>query len=326
MVREPHSPNDCISAAAPLMKPLPVKPGLHPRNRFREGYNYRALTACAPTLRPFVKQNIAGEDTIDYANPDAVKALNQALLRHAYGLKLWDLPTGYLCPPVPGRSDYLHALADLLANGGPIPQGPTVKVLDIGTGANVIYPLIGASEYGWRFVGADIDPVAVQWAAKTVGAHPQLAGLIECRLQRSPQQCFSGVITSSETFAVSMCNPPFHASAAAAAEGTDRKLHNLGGRRTSVPVLNFGGKAGELWCPGGELAFVSRMITQSADRPQACIWFTSLISKREHLQRLTHALREVKVADVKTIEMEQGQKQSRILAWTFFPPEARKLG
>ncbi|MBL9133973.1 MAG: RlmF-related methyltransferase, partial [Verrucomicrobiaceae bacterium] len=126
-----------------------TKDGLHPRNRFRTRYDFPQLITCSPPLASFVKMNTHGGDSIDYADPQAVKALNQALLKHAYGLQHWDIPAGYLCPPVPGRSDYLHHLADLIS----LNRGPQVRVLDIGTGANGIYPLIGAAEYGWSFVG-----------------------------------------------------------------------------------------------------------------------------------------------------------------------------
>jgi hypothetical protein len=96
------------------MKRESTKTGLHPRNRFREGYDFTALIAVSPALKAFVKPNAYGDDSIDYADPLAVKALNQALLRQAYGLPHWDIPAGYLCPPIPGRSDYLHHLADLI--------------------------------------------------------------------------------------------------------------------------------------------------------------------------------------------------------------------
>lgn len=297
----------------------PLKTSLHPRNRFRAGYDFKALVTASPPLAGFVAPNAYGNPSIDYANPDAVKALNQALLSLAYGLRHWDLPPGYLCPPVPGRSDYLHYLADLLAPGDTttIPRGPSIRVLDIGTGANGIYPLIGASEYGWRFVGTEIDPVALRWAQKTVAAHPTVAGLIECRAQPSPTDSLRGVIQPGERFDLTMCNPPFHGSAAEAAAGTRRKQRNLSGSRTAAPVLNFGGQAGELWCPGGELAFVRRMITQSTTFPRQCRWFTTLVSKRAHLPPLEAALRATQATDVRVIAMAQGQKQSRILAWTF---------
>ena len=295
-----------------------VKEKLHPRNRFRAGYDFQALIACSPRLAGFVAPNEYGYASIDFADPGAVKALNQALLKSAYGIDNWDVPAGYLCPPIPGRSDYLHYLADLLESGGRQEKArrEPVTVLDIGTGANCIYPLIGASEYGWRFVASEIEPAALRWARKLVAANPGVANLIDRRLQTSPLECFNGVVRVGETFDLSMCNPPFHASAAAAAEGNRRKRRNLGGG-ARADSLNFGGTAGELWCEGGELAFVRRMIAQSAEQPELCRWFTTLVSKSAHLPRLEQSLRHVGAAEVRIIEMAQGQKTSRILAWRF---------
>jgi 23S rRNA (adenine1618-N6)-methyltransferase len=289
---------------------METKSRLHSRNRFRARYDFPQLIACSAALAAFVKANEHGDDSIDYANPQAVKALNQALLKHAYGLQHWDIPPGHLCPPIPGRSDYIHHLSDLIS----LRRGSKVRVLDIGTGANCIYPLIGASEYGWSFVGAEMDPVALRWANKLVAANSSVAGLIECRLQKSAMKCFHGIIQPGECFDLTMCNPPFHASAAEAAAGTQRKLRNLGLKKAE---LNFGGKAGELWCEGGELAFIRRMIEESAAFATNCAWFTTLVSKSEHLPRLKTTLRQVKAAEVRIIDMAQGQKKSRILAWRF---------
>jgi 23S rRNA (adenine1618-N6)-methyltransferase len=295
-----------------------VKEQLHPRNRFREGYDFPRLSAGSPSLQRFVAANAYGDLSIDYANPDAVKALNRALLEDAYGIEAWDLPPGYLCPAIPGRSDYLHHLADLPGIGDAMKAGRRpVVVLDVGTGASCIYPLIGAREYGWRFVGSEVDPVALRWARKLVAANPAVADLIECRAQQSPLSCFNGVTKAGESFDLSMCNPPFHVSAEAASEGNRRKRRNLGRMSSTAPVLNFGGQAGELWCEGGEVAFIGRMVAESAERPRLCGWFTSLVSKSTHLAPLFRSLERVKALDVRTLEMSHGQKKSHILAWTF---------
>jgi 23S rRNA (adenine1618-N6)-methyltransferase len=296
-----------------------LKNHLHPRNRFRGGYDFPALAERHLPLAAFVRPNPHGEASIDYANPAAVKALNQALLKQAYGIETWDVPPGYLCPPIPGRSDYVHHLADLLrgSDSSPTPSGRSIAVLDIGVGASCIYPIIGASDYGWRFVGTETDPVALRWAKKLIAANGKLADLIECRQQASPFMYFGGVIKSGEVFDASICNPPFHVSAAEAAERSRRKRRHLGGTKLTMGVQNFGGQAAELWCEGGELGFVQRMIAESANVPRACRWFTSLVSKSEHLPRLEQALREAHAGDVRIIEMAQGQKKSRILAWRF---------
>jgi 23S rRNA (adenine1618-N6)-methyltransferase len=296
-----------------------VKEKLHPRNRFRSGYDFRRLVKHSPALAAFVGPNAYGDLSIDFANPDAVKALNQALLEDAYGLDTWDLPAGYLCPPIPGRSDYLHYLADLLAggSGSEASRRHTVNILDIGVGANCIYPLIGAREYGWHFVGSDVDPVALKWASRLVAANPAVAGLIEIRRQSSSRECFTGVVRPGEMFDATMCNPPFHASASAAAESTRRKRRHLDGRTSRSGVLNFGGTARELWCDGGKLGFVQRMIAQSVSVRRQCRWFTTLVSQSAYLPRLRQSLAVVEPVEVKILDMTHGQKKVRILAWTF---------
>lgn len=290
---------------------------MHARNRFRDGYEFSRLTAAFPPLASFVIRSPRGESTINFADPAAVLALNQALLRDAYGLQ-WSLPAGSLCPPIPGRSDYLHCLADLLSGGDDahIPRGPDVVILDIGTGASCIYPIVGASEYGWRFVATETDLAAHRWARQIVRINPSVARLIEGRHQPEPLACFANVTTGADRFAACMCNPPFHASAEDAAAGSARKRRNLKLAATAA-ALNFGGGPGELWCEGGEVGFIERMIAESTARPRLCFWFTTLVSKSAHLPHLRRALGRTEATDVRTIVMAQGQKQSRILAWTF---------
>ena len=302
------------------------KPGLHPRNRHRSGYAFEALARACPELAPFVHPSPTGTPTIDFGDPEAVLTLNRALLLADYGLASWDLPAGYLCPPIPGRADYLHCLADLLAGDGPIPHGPSVRILDIGVGANLVYPIVGRADYGWSFVGTDIDADALAWAGKLVRANPLLRGTVELRRQASPRAVFAGVTKAREHFAACLCNPPFHASSAEAQDGTLRKLRNLAGRtlrRDAQATLNFGGRANELVCPGGERGFATRMIAESAQVPDLCGWFTCLVSKSENLPALEHAASRAGAAEHRVIPMVQGQKRSRILAWRFStPPEA----
>ncbi|HDX8353113.1 TPA: 23S rRNA (adenine(1618)-N(6))-methyltransferase RlmF [Aeromonas dhakensis] len=294
------------------------KSGLHPRNRHQAPYDFAALCLRTPELQPFVFVNPYGASTIDFADPAAVKALNKALLALHYGIQHWDLPAGYLCPPIPGRVDYLHRVADLLAeSAGKVPTGKGVRVLDIGVGANCIYPLLGAREYGWRFIGSDIDPVSVK-AASLLANSNGLGSQIECRLQGRAGDIFQGIVAPRERFALTLCNPPFHASLAEASKGTERKLRNLGKEVKDKPVLNFGGQKAELWCEGGEAAFLAAMINQSRAFAEQCLWFSSLVSKKENLPAAKKALTRVGARQVRVLEMAQGNKVSRVLAWTFF--------
>jgi len=298
------------------------KTSLHERNLHRERYDFKELIDSYHALAKFVFVNAFGDESIDFANPDAVKSLNRALLKHFYGISYWDIPEGYLCPPIPGRADYIHHIADLLAsvNGGKFPVGKNVKVLDIGVGANCVYPIVGHREYGWSFAGSDIDPVSIRSANQIVDKNPSLEGAIDIRLQTSSKNIFKGIIQPNEIFDVTICNPPFHASHAEAQAGTKRKLTNLG-IKGSKSILNFGGQNAELWVEGGEETFVKQMIKESAEIPSQSLWFTSLISKKTTLPGIYAELKKVNALNVKTVEMAQGQKVSRFVAWTFLNKE-----
>jgi 23S rRNA (adenine1618-N6)-methyltransferase len=304
------------------------RPTLHPRNRHQGRYDFARLTRACPALAAFLIRTPLGETSIDFSHPGAVRALNRALLAVDYGIAHWELPEGYLCPPIPGRADYLHGLADLLAGteDGVVPRGPAIRVLDVGVGASCIYPLIGHAEYGWRFVGSDVDGAALRSAQAIVQANG-LEQAIALRRQPAREQLFAGVVNADDRFDLTLCNPPFHASAEEAAVGNQRKWRNLGrapARGRARSVLNFGGQAGELWCPGGELAFVSRMIRESVRFGTQVRWFSSLVAKSEHRASLHRQLGQAGVADVREVPMAQGSKQSRFIAWTFLDADSHR--
>jgi 23S rRNA (adenine1618-N6)-methyltransferase len=301
------------------------KPGLHPRNRHLNRYDFKELIGTFPELAPFVRLNEYQDESIDFSNPNAVMMLNKALLKHYYDINHWNLPAGYLCPPVPGRADYIHHIADLLGscNDKIIPVGAKIKCLDIGVGANCIYPIIGNKEYGWSFVGADIEPAAVRSANKIVHDNISLKGRVDIRLQQQANNIFRGIIQKDEHFDLTICNPPFHASLQDAQSGALRKVSNLTNRRTTKPTLNFGGTNAELWCEGGEEKFVQKMINESEQFSSSCFWFSTLISKSSNLKSVYTALKHAKVVEERTIPMSHGNKTSRIVAWTFLTLEQR---
>ncbi|MDF2156596.1 23S rRNA (adenine(1618)-N(6))-methyltransferase RlmF [Algoriphagus sp. CAU 1675] len=295
------------------------KPGLHPRNLHQGRYDLELLANSDPELRPWVFTNEYGNLTLDFSNPDAVKALNRALLKQYYQVDYWDIPEGYLCPPIPGRADYIHYAADLLArsNGGKIPQGKKVHVFDVGTGANLIYPILGNSIYGWSFFGSEQDPGSIEVAKEILNRNPGLQPNIQIRRQTDFHKIFDGVMQQEEFFDLIVCNPPFHQSEKEAREGSLRKVKNLTGKKVENAILNFGGKAGELWCEGGEAEFIRKMIRESLQFRHSCFWFTTLVAKEENLKSIYQMLKKTGVAQYQTIAMYQGSKKSRIVAWTF---------
>lgn len=256
--------------------------------------------------------NEYNDETIDFSDSEAVKALNKAILKAFYGITFWDIPAQYLCPPIPGRADYIHTVADLFQDK------KNLKVLDIGTGANTIYPLIGSREYNWNFVGSDVDPKALTNAQKIIDGN-KLEDKISFRLQKNPQSIFSSIIQEKEFFDLTICNPPFHESMEEASRGTSRKWKNLG-KQPKKAELNFGGQGAELWCPGGEKAFILKMIDESKTFGAQVGYFTTLVSKEANLPPLIKALQTQKALNIRTLEMTQGQKKSRVLSWTFQKP------
>ncbi|MSP84393.1 MAG: 23S rRNA (adenine(1618)-N(6))-methyltransferase RlmF [Flavobacteriaceae bacterium] len=305
------------------------KVNLHPRNKHRFGYDFEQLIKCCPNLKDFVFTNQYETQTIDFSIPEVVKLLNKALLISEYDITNWDIPRNYLCPPLPGRADYIHYIADLLteSNNGILPEGDNIQGLDIGIGSNCIYPIIGNSVYNWSFVGTDIDENAIQNCKKIIENNPKLIEAISLQLQVESRFIFKNIITPEDKFEFTICNPPFHSSAAEATKSSLRKVTNLEPNsieKIIKPVLNFGGQNTELWCEGGELAFITQMIFESAKYPLQCFWFTTLVSKKENLSSFYKTLNKVSAVEVKTIDMAQGQKTSRIVAWTFLSEAQQK--
>ncbi len=293
---------------------------LHPRNFHNNRYDFEALIKTKPQLQEFVKPNKYGDLSIDFANPQAVISLNKALLAHFYGIKNYTIPNGYLCPPIPGRADYIHHIADLLVsfNNGVIPKGKTIKGLDVGIGANGIYSIIGSSLYDWDFVGSDIELESIKSVENIVNSNEILKNKIECKLQTNPENIFTGIIKADDFYDFTLCNPPFHKSLKDAMDGNKRKVQNLTKQKTTKSALNFGGKNNELWCKGGEITFITNMIKESFEFKNNVFWFTTLVSKKENLPIIYKALKDLKVSEIKTIDMSQGQKITRVVAWTFF--------
>lgn len=302
------------------------KSDLHPRNQHRFRYDFEQLITCCPELKFFVSRNKYNHKSIDFSDPKAVKALNKALLKQFYGISNWDIPPNYLCPPIPGRADYIHHIADLLntSNHGITPPGHAIRVLDIGVGANCVYPIIGHSEYGWHFIGSDIDPVAIKSANLIIATNDTLNDAIECRLQTASSAIFRNIIKPDDKFDMSICNPPFHASLAQATAGTERKWNNLNPNKNNKSTLNFGGQNNELWCKGGEKAFIQKMIEESIEFKTQCLWYSTLVSKKDNIPGIYRSLLKAKALDIKIIDMAQGQKRSRIVAWTFLNEAQQK--
>lgn len=305
-------------------KEIGNKSKLHPRNKNRENYDLALLSELDAELKKYVKPNKYGTDSINFANPKTVKLLNKALLKSNYKIDFWEFPDENLCPPIPGRADYLHYIADLLAenNDGKIPEGEKIKCLDIGTGASCIYPIIGIGEYNWNFIATDIDEKALQSCQNIVDKNSLLKDKIELRFQKNLNHIFTGIINEKDKIDVSICNPPFHESKEAALKSNQRKVTNLSGKYDKN--FNFSGNSNELIYEGGEIQFIENMIRESSIYSKNIMWFSTLVSKQSNLHKIDQYLNKAKAAEIRIIEMGTGNKSSRVVAWTFLTKRARK--
>ncbi|XP_030531887.1 RNA N6-adenosine-methyltransferase mettl16 isoform X1 [Rhodamnia argentea] len=338
------------------------RPTIHPRNKYSENPpDFALLASLYPSFNPFVFYGRDGRPRIDWTDFNATRELTRVLLLHDHGLDWW-IPDGQLCPTVPNRSNYIHWIEDLLSSEI-IPKinsnVDNIRGFDIGTGANCIYPLLGASLLGWSFVGSDVTDAAFEWAERNVKTNPQVSDLIEIRKvdtcidavlgedsskedllfcgsksicgnsigrELAPissstcddaveEKSYSGppilfgVIRDGETFDFCMCNPPFF-------ESMEEASLN--------PKTSCGGTPQEMVCPGGEKAFITRIIEDSVRLKHSFRWFTSMVGRKSNLKSLIAKLREVGVTIVKTTEFVQGQTCRWGIAWSFIPP-ARKL-
>lgn len=301
-----------------------TKTRLHPRNRNRDKYNLGALTKAVPELNNHIIPNRAGEDSVDFSNPKAIRFLNKALLHHYYDVKNWDFPEDNLCPPIPGRADYIHYIADTLSesNFGKIPVGENIKILDIGVGASCIYPIVGATEYKWNFVGSDISQKSIDSSKKIISDNPTIQDKIEFRLQNTPKNIFKGIIDQDEKFEAVVCNPPFHSSSDDAEKVTRRKVKNLTGKR--IKNIDLAGVHDELICEGGEYKFIESMVRESQKFSRKCLWFSTLVSKQSNLKAIQKLLQNTHTKKVKIIPMGTGNKTTRIVAWTYLSKDEQK--
>lgn len=292
---------------------------MHKKNKHHEDYDFEKLTQAFPELKPHVFVNEYDKQIIDFADAKAVKALNTALLKAHYKIDFWQFPDTNLCPPIPGRVDYIHHIKDLL---GASKLNNNHTILDIGTGASCIYPLLGNSEYNWNFVATDSNKRSIAYAEKILIKN-KIKKAIQLKHQPNAESVFKGIISATDKFLASMCNPPFYKDEAEAFDATTRKLKGLG-KLTDTVTRNFAGQAHELCFRGGEKAFLHTYLYESSLFKTQCFWYTSLVSNKDNIKSMKKSLVKLGATAVKIIEMNQGNKKSRVVAWTFLTKEEQQ--
>ena len=284
---------------------------MHPDNPHKGKYDFKALLNVIPKLKSCIIKNKKGEDSIDFSDPEAVALLNTALLKAYHKIDFWDSDNKHLTPAVPGRCDHLLYLTDFLKSKK-INTKENVLILDIGTGANCIYPILGYSLFNWRFVASESNVKSYDSAANILSQNLDQLNNIELRKQENNNHIFKSIIKKGESYTATICNPPFYASKEESIKESQRKHKHL---KTKNASRNFKGMAHELWYTGGEFAFIMNMIDESYLFKNQVKWFSSLVAKDSNLRRLIRYINKQKGIRYEVIDFAHGNKKSRILAW-----------
>lgn len=171
---------------------------------FNNPPNFEELSKLYPEFGKFVFKNKYNTYSINWKCKYAQKELCRTLLHHDFGVEYWDIPDGFLIPSLTSRCNYIHWIDDILGRH----WGTNIKGLDIGTGANCIYPLVGNKTYKWKFLATDINPDALLIANKIISMN-NLNDSIQLLEQFNSDCIFKNIIHERDYFHFSMCNPPY---------------------------------------------------------------------------------------------------------------------
>ncbi|KAL9129432.1 MAG: hypothetical protein Q9217_002106 [Psora testacea] len=107
-----------------------------------------------------------------------------------------------------------------------------------------------------------------------------------------------------------LCNPPFYASSA--------DLIASAASKSRPPYSACTGADVEMVTPGGEVAFVSRMIDESKNLDERCQWYTSMLGKSNSVETVLQRLRNAGVDNWAVKDLVQGSKTKRwAVAWSW---------
>lgn len=243
---------------------------------------------------------------VDFKDADSSIALTEAILQYDFGVHV-SLRSDRLCPPVPNRINYIAWLQDLMDQTANIAhlisipeeseegeerptkrikkQNEPIRVLDIGTGASCIYPILGCVLDDWEFIATDVDLESIEAArvlindsrnqgvseaTYTQGRPVNLQDRIHLSL-RDPKDTLLLDQKDVESlrldpiiwprmekgllYHVVMCNPPFYSS--------QEEMQALSEIKIKGPSAVCLGSKEEMMYPGGEVAFVTRIIKES---------------------------------------------------------------
>lgn len=291
---------------------------MHPRNPYSAPIGIAELARQFPDVCDHVISRSAnGHIVYDWNAPGATYAVTRALLKRDFALD-WQQPPQFLCPPVPGRLNYLLWVEDLVLQDAA--AATSVCVADIGTGASAIFPLIGARRFGWSFIALDSSADALEHARANVDRNC-LQHLVSLRLVPHDGN-IADALALHPSITHTMCNPPFFSSSSSSAWRQRAHAGGAGGAGVKVACAAV---EPELYTEGGELEFMGKIIQQSAASPcrHHVRWFTCMVGIKADLAQLKRMCSDAGAAQVRTTTFFQGQTLRWGLAWSFLQEKER---
>ncbi|WVO19840.1 uncharacterized protein IAS62_001130 [Cryptococcus decagattii] len=284
---------------------------MHQNNPYlKQKPDFARLASRYPKFAPFVNISEDGYPSIDFQNPAALRELTKCLLKEDWNLDV-DLREDRLCPTIPNRLDYIYHMLDLEPHLPSSSLRP-LRILDVGTGATAIYPILLARlRPDSRIVATEIDEGSYHHAKATLEKNNIPSSSISIVKSPTPDPILFPLLQSKgkcEEWDFTICNPPFFASTQEMLQGVelkDRQAH-------AAPTASDN----ELITRGGELAFITSMIRESIDIGQRCTWYTTLVGKYSSLQPLIETLRDLKIDNYFITNIKQSRTSRWILGWS----------
>ncbi|XP_012871770.1 PREDICTED: methyltransferase-like protein 16 [Dipodomys ordii] len=263
---------------------MALSKSMHARNRYKDKPpDFAYLASKYPDFKQHVQMNLNGRVSLNFKDPEAVRALTCTLLKEDFGLSI-DIPLERLIPTVPLRLNYIHWVEDLIGHQES-DKSTLRRGIDIGTGASCIYPLLGATLNGWYFLATEVDDMCFNYAKKNVEQN-NLSDLI--KVVKVPQKTLLMDALKEESeiiYDFCMCNPPFFANQLEA-----KGVNSRNPRRPPPSSVNTGGIT-EIMAEGGELEFVKRIIHDSLQLKKRLRWYSCMLGKKCSLAPLKKELR-----------------------------------
>ncbi|KAF9525107.1 hypothetical protein CPB83DRAFT_897251 [Crepidotus variabilis] len=291
---------------------------MHPRNPYRAPPDFDSLAQSYPELKRCLvisTKNAGGQFvTINFRDEVALRKLTEAIMFRDFGVKL-KIPDDRLCPPIPNRMNYVLWIQDVVQHTLGInaqKQGEIIRGVDIGTGATAIYPvLLSSLEKTWEMVGTEIDDASYLCASSNIETNhlQSRIKIVKAEKLNPILQPLNGVIEDS-MYHFTMCNPPFYSSS--------KEIESLAKGKHLPPNAVCTGSTTEMIYPGGEVAFVGKMVDESTTYRRQCRWYTSMLGKLSSVEKIVQRLRSHNIANYAITEFIQGRTRRWAVAWSFF--------